>query len=76
MSLPNFTASASLYRTSVSHRASDASIATDGLPRGTGVVAALDPRCYAWGTCCANTGSAYCCNHYYGICVNPADFLS
>jgi hypothetical protein len=74
MTLPKFTAGASLYRHRVNYRASDASITMD-CARGTpGVVAAfngIDPRCGFWGACCLARGSAYCCNHYYGICVSP-----
>ena len=74
MNLPKFTASASLYRQRVNYRASDAPITMAG-PRGTtGVLAAfngIDPRCGYWGECCRARGNAYCCNHYYGICVSP-----
>lgn len=71
MSLPKFTASASLYRTSEVYRASDSSTTTDRLRGELGVAAGINPRCNYWEACCLRTGNTYCCNHYFGICVNP-----
>jgi hypothetical protein len=72
MNMPGFAADASLFRASADSRASDATQGAGGSHGSPGaVVSSLNPLCFVWGACCLRTGSAYCCNHYYGLCVSP-----
>ncbi len=74
MNMPGFSADASLFRARTDFRASDAMQGAGGSHRSSDAVVpsfGINPLCRAWEACCLRTGSAYCCNHYYGLCVSP-----